>query len=222
MVRLILPPAASTDSTRTFTSWLTSSSSSTLSTKPSLIWVMCTRPSAVAVPSSVFRVTKAPKGAILATLPVSHCCESMLSKAETSAGPRGAPPPPPKAPGCFMERLILPWSGSTDRIRTCTSWPSSSTSPTSERKPSWICEMCTRPSAVGPPSGNVTDTKAPKDAILATVPAMNSSGETSWNGVTSARARGPPSSLPSTMVSPNLPSSLLPLTQTSTSWPSSK
>mmetsp|Transcript_122058 Transcript_122058/g.182262 ORF Transcript_122058/g.182262 Transcript_122058/m.182262 type:complete len:328 (+) Transcript_122058:58-1041(+) len=220
MDRLNLPAAVSTDSTRTCTSCPCCSSSSTLSTKPSLICVMCTRPSAVGPPSGRVTVTKAPKGAVLATVPVSHWSDATPSKAERSAAARGAPP----EPAGFMERLIRPASTSTLVTRTCTSWPTSSSSQMFSTKPSLICAMCTRPSADGPPLGSVTVTKAPKEAMLATVPVCHSSGDTPWKADRSAGARRPPprSMRPSIMVRPNFPLSWRPLIQTSTSWPSSR
>mmetsp|Transcript_28174 Transcript_28174/g.77580 ORF Transcript_28174/g.77580 Transcript_28174/m.77580 type:complete len:224 (-) Transcript_28174:1034-1705(-) len=223
MLKLILPSTVSTESTRTDTSWPISSSFSTLSTKPSLICVMCTSPSAEAAPSSEVTVTKAPKDATLATFAFSHWSDETPSKAERSAGPRRVIPPP--LPPARIERLILPRSRSTERILTCTSWPTSTSSSTFSTKPSSLsCEMCTRPSAAGPPSGRATVTKAPKCRTPETVPLCHSSGDSSEKGVRSVRGRAPlvPSTMPSTMVRPNLPSSLRPLTQTSTSWPSSR
>mmetsp|Transcript_21969 Transcript_21969/g.69342 ORF Transcript_21969/g.69342 Transcript_21969/m.69342 type:complete len:221 (-) Transcript_21969:106-768(-) len=220
MDKLSLLAAVSTDCTRTCTSCPCCSSSSTLSTKPSLICVMCTRPSAVGPPSGRVTVTKAPKGAVLATVPVSHWSGATPSKAERSAAARGAPP----EPAGFMERLIRPAYRSTVVIRTCTSWPSSSSSQTFSTKPSLISVMCTRPSAFGPPLGSVTVTKAPKEAMLATVPVCHSSGDTPWKADRSAGELGllPRPRRPSTMVRSSLPSSLRLLTQTSTSWPSSR
>mmetsp|Transcript_97130 Transcript_97130/g.302383 ORF Transcript_97130/g.302383 Transcript_97130/m.302383 type:complete len:217 (-) Transcript_97130:182-832(-) len=216
MLRLSLP--LSTETTRTWTSCPTSTSSSTLSTKPSLICVMCTRPSASAPPSAV-TVTNAPKGAVRATLPVSHWAESTPSKAERSSGARAPspPPPPPPKPGSFMVRPSLLLSMSTESTRTFTSWPTESSSSTLSTKPSRMREMCTRPLPLAP-SAVVTSTNAPKGAMLATVPSSHSSSGMSTKGLRSACGLPPPPPiLLSTMVSPNLPSSLTWETQTSTS-----
>mmetsp|Transcript_97133 Transcript_97133/g.302399 ORF Transcript_97133/g.302399 Transcript_97133/m.302399 type:complete len:328 (-) Transcript_97133:644-1627(-) len=219
MLRLSLP--LSTETTRTWTSCPTSTSSSTLSTKPSLICVMCTRPSASAPPSAV-TVTKAPKGAVRATLPVSHWSECTPSNAERSAGARGAPPPPPPMPGSFMVRPSLFRSMSTVSTRTFTSWPTESSSSTLSTKPSRMREMCTSPLPLAP-SAVVTSTNAPKAAMPSTVPSSHSSSGMSTKGVrsTGALAPPPPPTLPSIMESPNLPSSRTSVTQHSTSWPSS-
>mmetsp|Transcript_97136 Transcript_97136/g.302408 ORF Transcript_97136/g.302408 Transcript_97136/m.302408 type:complete len:333 (-) Transcript_97136:644-1642(-) len=224
MLRPILPAPGSTLTTRTWTSCPTSTSSSTDSTKPSLICVMCTRPSAWAPPSAV-TVTKAPKGAVRATLPVSQVSESMPSKADKSGGARKPPPPPPPPPkpGSFMERPSLFRSMSTDSTRTFTSWPTESSSSTLSMKPSRMREMCTSPWAFAP-SFVVASTKAPKDAMLTTVASSHSSSGTSTKGEMSCGALPPPPPppiLPSTMVRPNLPSSRTSETQHSTSWPSS-
>mmetsp|Transcript_54688 Transcript_54688/g.146402 ORF Transcript_54688/g.146402 Transcript_54688/m.146402 type:complete len:225 (-) Transcript_54688:417-1091(-) len=223
MLRPNLPASTSTDWTRTCTSWPTSNSSSTLSTKPSLICVMCTRPSA-SVPSSAFTVTKAPKGATRATLPLIHESECMPSKGARLTGSRdGAPPPPPPKPGSFIESDIRPRPVSTEITRHFTCWPASTTSSTLLTKPSWSCEMCTRPSAVAPP-GAVTETKAPKGIMVLTVPSIHSSSERPSKAVKSAGALAPPPPppiLPSTIVRPNLPSSRNSVIQTSTSCPSS-
>mmetsp|Transcript_53481 Transcript_53481/g.168365 ORF Transcript_53481/g.168365 Transcript_53481/m.168365 type:complete len:225 (+) Transcript_53481:203-877(+) len=224
MLRPIFPASTSTFTTRTWTSCPTLTSSSTLSTKPSLICVMCTRPSACA-PSFRATVTKAPKGAVRATVPLSHSSGWRPANAERSAGARPPPPPPgPPMPGSLMVRPSLPRSRSTESIRTLTAWPTETSSSTLSTKPSRMREMCTRPCAVGP-SGRLTSTKAPKGAMLATVPSSHSSSGMSAKGARSTSSRRfppPPPSLPSTMVSPNLPSSRTSLTQTSTSWPSSR
>mmetsp|Transcript_21966 Transcript_21966/g.69330 ORF Transcript_21966/g.69330 Transcript_21966/m.69330 type:complete len:316 (-) Transcript_21966:106-1053(-) len=218
MERLIRPAYRSTVVIRTCTSWPSSSSSQTFSTKPSLICVTCTRPSAE-LPSSSVTVTKAPKDCVPRTLPSSHWSGPMPSKADRSAGPRIPPPP-----GGLMESFICLFCMSTSTIRTCTSWPTSSSSQMFSTKPSLICAMCTRPSADGPPLGNVTVTKAPKGAMLPTVPVCHSSGDTPWKADRSAGELGllPRPRRPSTMVRSSLPSSLRLLTQTSTSWPSSR
>jgi len=166
-------------------------------------------------------VTNAPKPATRATLPVSHWSDEMPSKADRSAGGRAAWVLSPKP--AFMDKDILPLSRSTLWIRTLTLCPGSTMLDTSSTKPSASCEMWTRPSALSP-VGSVTDTKAPKDAIFRTVPSSQSSDEMASKAVKSAGFLGPPppSSRPSIIVSPNLPSSRNPLIQTSTSCPSSK
>mmetsp|Transcript_4292 Transcript_4292/g.6594 ORF Transcript_4292/g.6594 Transcript_4292/m.6594 type:complete len:234 (+) Transcript_4292:69-770(+) len=216
MLRLILPASVSTDWTRTFTSWPTSSSSSTLSTKPSLIWVMWTSPSAVDLPSAELTVTKAPKAAVRATLPDSHSSGPTSAKGVKSADPRPAPPPP--LPDSFMESPILPLSRSTSITRTWISCPTSASSSVFSTKPSLICVMWTRPSTVSPPSGGGTDTKRPKGTTRATVPVSH------WSLGTPAKAekscgprRGEAAILLSTIARPSLPSSVTWLTHTSTS-----
>jgi len=166
-------------------------------------------------------VTNAPNPATRDTLPVSHWSDEMPSKADRSAGGRAAWALPPKP--SFMDNDILPLSRSILMIRTWTFCPASTTLDTSSTKPSVSCEMWTKPSAFSP-VGSVTDTKAPKDAILRTVPSSQSSDEMASKAVKSAGFLGPPppSSRPSIIVSPNLPSSRKPLIQTSTSCPSSK
>mmetsp|Transcript_33055 Transcript_33055/g.71276 ORF Transcript_33055/g.71276 Transcript_33055/m.71276 type:complete len:207 (-) Transcript_33055:218-838(-) len=203
---------------RTSTSWPTDSSSSTDSTKPSRIWVMWTKPSAL-LPSAV-TVTKAPKGARRATLPLTQVSEEMLSKGVRSTGSL-KPPPPPKP--SRMDKLILLESKSTDSMRTFTSCPAESSSSTLSTKPSLILDTCTKPSAVAP-SSRVTVTKAPKGAVRATTPVNHSSEGKSAKGVRSAGAlRAGPSVKPSTMVRPYFPSSSrLPAIQTSTCCPSDK
>mmetsp|Transcript_36377 Transcript_36377/g.67720 ORF Transcript_36377/g.67720 Transcript_36377/m.67720 type:complete len:228 (-) Transcript_36377:423-1106(-) len=119
-----------------------------------------------------------------------------------------------------MDKLIREESMSTDCTRTCTSWPTESSSSTLSTNPSLICETWTRPSAEAPLS-SVTVTKAPKGAVLATTPLCHSSGETSRKGPRSAGLRGAESVKPSTMVRPYFPSSLFPEIQTSISCPSS-
>mmetsp|Transcript_125073 Transcript_125073/g.335713 ORF Transcript_125073/g.335713 Transcript_125073/m.335713 type:complete len:223 (-) Transcript_125073:750-1418(-) len=219
MLRLILFIPVSTLMTRTCTSWPTSSSSSTLSTNPSLICVMCTRPLAVASLSGAFTSTKAPKLAILATVPVTQVDGSIPSKGVRSTGSlssRGAPPDPSR-----MVKLSLFVSVSALWSFTLTCWPTSTKSLTFSTKVSAIWDTCTRPCACSPLS-RVTETKAPNGAMLATSPS-NHSPTLSTNREASARARPPPapSVLPSIMVKPNLPSSRRPLIQTSTCWSSS-
>mmetsp|Transcript_36015 Transcript_36015/g.58994 ORF Transcript_36015/g.58994 Transcript_36015/m.58994 type:complete len:222 (+) Transcript_36015:212-877(+) len=219
MDKLILPLSTSTDSMRTSTSCPTESSSSTDSTKPSRIWVIWTRPSAL-FPSAV-TVTKAPKGARRATLPLTQVSGAMLSKGVRSTGSRKPPPPPPPKPS-RMDKLILLESKSTDSIRTLTSWPTETSSSTLSTKPSLILDTCTKPSAAVP-SSRVTVTKAPKGAVRATTPLNHSSEGKSAKGVRSAGGRRPPSVNPSTMVKPYFPSSsLLPEIHTSTCCPSDK
>jgi len=220
MVRLIFPPNTSTERIRTCTSSPSLTSSFTSSTKPSLMAVMCTRPSAMASLSGAVTVTNAPNGAVRATLPVSHWSDGMPSNADRSAGGRAAAGAPPKP--LFMESDILPRSKSTFTMRTFTSWPTSTSAYTSSTKPSLICDMWTRPLALALPSGSVTVTNAPKSRTLSTVPESHSSGSTASKEVRSAGRRPPPPPIfPSTIVSPNFPSSLISLTHTSTSWPTS-
>mmetsp|Transcript_29955 Transcript_29955/g.77582 ORF Transcript_29955/g.77582 Transcript_29955/m.77582 type:complete len:246 (+) Transcript_29955:502-1239(+) len=114
--------------------------------------------------------------------------------------PPNPPPPPPRRRPPFsssppstharIERPMRRLDLSTEVTRTCTSCPTLSTSSTLPTPPSWICEMCTRPST---PSLIVT--KAPKSVIVLTLPVMNSFGSALSNSVRSTlglRARGAP------------------------------
>mmetsp|Transcript_52520 Transcript_52520/g.164944 ORF Transcript_52520/g.164944 Transcript_52520/m.164944 type:complete len:224 (-) Transcript_52520:7-678(-) len=223
MLSFIFPAAASTDKMRTWTSCPTSSSSSMLSTNPSLICARWTRPSA-AVPSSAVRPTKAPKGAMRNTLPVSHWSGLIPVKADRSGGASVSSSSLP-APEPRIVRLSLFRSKSTDSTRTRTCWPISNSSSTLSTKPRLTREMCTRPSPCAAPSGSLAVTNTPNGTMPETVPSSHSSGEMFPKA---SRSEGgacspPPSPIRlSTMLSPSLPSLRTALTQTSTSWPSSR
>mmetsp|Transcript_73308 Transcript_73308/g.192208 ORF Transcript_73308/g.192208 Transcript_73308/m.192208 type:complete len:244 (+) Transcript_73308:93-824(+) len=150
MERLSLPLAASTLSTRTFTSCPISTSSFTSLTKPSRICVMWTRPwASPSPPFGGLTSTKTPKPEMLATLPVSHSLLSTSWKRERSAGGPLILLEPPLGPTAFfMERPSLPAATSTVITRTWTSWPISTSSVTSSTKaPSFISVRWTRPEA---------------------------------------------------------------------------
>mmetsp|Transcript_97132 Transcript_97132/g.302391 ORF Transcript_97132/g.302391 Transcript_97132/m.302391 type:complete len:482 (-) Transcript_97132:644-2089(-) len=183
----------STDSTRTFTSWPTESSSSTLSMKPSRMREMCTSPWAFA-PSFVVASTKAPKDAMLTTVASSHSSSGTSTKGEMSCGALPPPPPPPILPST-MVRPNLP-SSRTSETQHSTSWPSSTYSWMSFTRSSAMREMCTRPSPAAPMSTN-----APKSRTLRTVPvylaptskfSMGIGGDLMLLGLT-GESSGPPS-----------------------------
>mmetsp|Transcript_19219 Transcript_19219/g.41876 ORF Transcript_19219/g.41876 Transcript_19219/m.41876 type:complete len:241 (+) Transcript_19219:589-1311(+) len=179
---------------------------------------MCTRPSAVG-PSGRLTVTKRPKGAILATLPGIHSEGGTSAKAVMSTASLGPLSPP--APSGFMERLRRPAPASTLITRTCTSWPTSTSSSVFSTKPSLIWVMCTRPSTGMSLPGGVTETKRPKGAARTTVPVIHSEGDAPTKPEMSAGPRGPEApSLSFIMVRESLPSSLISFSQTSISCPS--
>mmetsp|Transcript_56729 Transcript_56729/g.172702 ORF Transcript_56729/g.172702 Transcript_56729/m.172702 type:complete len:203 (+) Transcript_56729:230-838(+) len=145
MLRLSLPAASSTDTTRTCTSCPTSISSSMFLMGRSLIWATCTMPSRIAPFPDNVTSTNAPNGCTLWTIPLCHV--------EGSTPMKGL---------CFrMLKLIFPAASSTLTTRTCTSCPTLTSSSIFSRKPSLIWDTCTRPSSVAPFPDKVTLTMAP-------------------------------------------------------------
>mmetsp|Transcript_12002 Transcript_12002/g.32330 ORF Transcript_12002/g.32330 Transcript_12002/m.32330 type:complete len:202 (-) Transcript_12002:4-609(-) len=200
--------------------------------KPSLICVMCTKPSTICSVPGTLTITNAPNEGVLEILPSSHSSGPTSSNGDRSGrSPRKErpPPPPPPLPASLMERLNLLRSSSMLMMRTLTAWPVSTTSLGLSQKPSCNCETWHRPCA-SLPSGSVIVTKAPKLRRPLTLPSTHSPLLTNaWKGSqlsgTGTRPPPPPPPLPillSTIVKLILPSSRSMLIQTSTSWPSSR
>mmetsp|Transcript_6340 Transcript_6340/g.11335 ORF Transcript_6340/g.11335 Transcript_6340/m.11335 type:complete len:215 (-) Transcript_6340:199-843(-) len=83
-----------------------------------------------------------------------------------------------------MDRLILHFLVSTDSMRTCTSWPTETSSSTSSTKPSLSWVACTMPSVEVPSSAEIF-TKAPNGKIFVTVPVSHRLLDISKKGVRS-------------------------------------